>query len=69
MREIVSPPVCEKCGHPVNLVDTDLYTALKEAVGVIKIWHGAAGWDIYRAHSPEMERITAALARVELVKG
>lgn len=38
-----------------------LLVALKEAVEVIRSWHGPVAWDIYRDHSPEMKRITAAI--------
>ncbi len=48
----------------------DLYEALKGAVETIQIWHSLGhpvdpGWAIYLAHAPEMQRITAALAKAE----
>ena len=39
--------------------------ALNGAITTIHSWHGDVAWDIYAAHSPEMKRITDALARIE----
>lgn len=39
-----------------------LAEALRNAVAIIKMWHGEPGWDIYAGHSPEMQQINAALA-------
>ncbi len=50
--------------------NAELVKALNEAIETIKIWHGfdepkdmrEGSWQIYLKHSPEMKRITAALA-------
>ncbi len=50
--------------------NAELVQALNAAIETIKIWHGfdepkdmrEAAWQIYLKHSPEMKRITAALA-------
>lgn len=41
---------------------SELEEALREAVETIYALHGDVGWAIYRDNSPEMKRITAALA-------
>lgn len=43
----------------------DLYEELVEAVNIIRVFHGELGWEIYEQKSPEMQRIKAALAKVE----
>ena len=43
----------------------EMYEALKEAVTIIKIWHGDMGWEIYNRASPEMKRINAVLAKAD----
>jgi hypothetical protein len=42
----------------------DLLAALKEALGVIYVFHGNAGWEHYQ-HSPEMKRFKAAIDKAE----
>ena len=42
-----------------------MYEALKEAIGLIEIFHGSAGWEIYRDQSPEMKRLFAALPKFD----
>jgi hypothetical protein len=39
-----------------------LEEALREAIDAIQLFHGLAGWELYRDHSPEMKRWRAALA-------
>jgi hypothetical protein len=41
---------------------SDLLEVLHLAVEAIHVFHGDAGWDIYEAKSPEMQRINAAMA-------
>jgi hypothetical protein len=43
--------------------DRELKEALKEAVEIIKIFHGEPAWEIYYNCSPEMKRIRAILER------
>lgn len=50
--------------HAVNNHEA-LIAALREAIEIIKIWHGPEAWDIYNEHSPEMIRINEALASAE----
>lgn len=38
-----------------------LFAAVIEAVNIIRTWHGEAGWPIYLAEAPEMQRLMAAL--------
>jgi hypothetical protein len=42
-----------------------LRDALAEAKRTIQALHGPTAWDIYEAHSPEMKKINAALAKGE----
>jgi hypothetical protein len=39
----------------------ELRKALSESIGTMRIFHGAAGWQAYYDHSPEMKRWRAAL--------
>jgi hypothetical protein len=41
---------------------SDLLEVLCLAVETIRLFHGEAGWEIYEAKSPEMQRINAAMA-------
>ena len=43
----------------------DMVEALKIARDTIEALHGEVAWDIYDKHSPEMNAINKALARVE----
>lgn len=48
------------CNSHDELVET-----LKEAIGIIKIFHGPVAWDIYEKQSPEMKRFSALLVKAE----
>ena len=43
--------------------NAELRAALKEAIDVVKIFHGPPAWDIYESRAPEMQRWKAALAK------
>jgi hypothetical protein len=43
----------------------ELLAVLNLALETIHAFHGDAGWDIYKTHSPEMQRISAAIAKAE----
>ena len=43
----------------------DLLAALEEAKRTIKAHHGPEAWDLYDAHSPEMKKINAAIAKAK----
>ena len=45
-----------------------LLDALKTSVNVIKDWHGAATFDIYYDHAPEMKLIRETLTKAEAFK-
>ncbi len=51
-REIVEAKLGEAEKHCDVLV-----LALKEAMKLIRVWHGDIGWDIYDRSSPEMKRL------------
>ncbi len=56
---------CQEADAHLIAAAPDLYAALVEARETIRIFHGAAAWDIYDRCSPEMQRINAALAKAE----
>jgi hypothetical protein len=41
----------------------DLYAALEDAIGAVRVFHGPEAWDTYWNHSPEAKRWRAALAK------
>lgn len=43
----------------------DLLGALNLALETIHAFHGDPGWEIYKAKSPEMQKLTAAIATAE----
>lgn len=50
----------EELAGALTRVDA-LRGALREAIELIKFYHGPEAWDIYDVESPEMKRLHAAL--------
>jgi len=50
---------------PLHRAAPELLKALREAIEIVKIFHGPSAWDIYESKAPEMQRWKAAIAKAE----